>query len=157
MVRRTKGRDMKKISSVLILAMMVSLLLVNCDSISYKWVKYHDDNDGNAYFYKKGKVDKDGYKHIVQAWSKEVYSQRGRDAEIESRTKDGLTSKGYRKLSYKKCLYEIDCSRLKISTLSIKRFDTDDKELYSGGTGERNWYDIQPDSPGNRLRQEVCK
>ena len=157
MVRRTKGRDMKKISSVMILAMMLSLLLVSCDSISYKWVKYHDDNDGNAYFYKKGKVDKDGYKHIVQVWSKEVYSPRGRDAEIESRTKDGLTSKGYRKLSYKKCLYEIDCSRLKISTLSIRHYDTDDEELYTGGTDERNWYDIQPDSPGNRLRQEVCK
>ena len=148
---------MKKISSVMILALMLSLLLVSCDSISYKWVKYHDDKDDNAYFYKKGKVDKDGYKHIVQVWGKEVYSPRGRDAEIESRTKDGLTSKGYRKLSYKKCLYEIDCSRLKISTLSIKHYDADDKELYSGGTDERSWYDIQPDSPGNRLRQEVCK
>ena len=96
MIRRTKEMHMKKIRSAIILAFVVFLLLVSCDNISYKWVKYHDDNDGNAYFYKKGKVDKDGYKHIVQVWDKEVYSVKGRDAEIESRTKDGLSSKGYR-------------------------------------------------------------
>ncbi|MHB8137758.1 MAG: surface-adhesin E family protein [Smithellaceae bacterium] len=148
---------MKKISSVVAFPLLVCLVLLSCENISYEWVKYHDDNDGNYFFYKKGKVDKGGGKHIVRVWGKEVYSAKGREVEIRSRAKDGLSSAGYDKLSYKKCLYEIDCSKQKISILAIIHYGADDEELYSGGTHQRNWYDIKPDSTSGHLQKEVCK
>ena len=109
------------------------------------------------YFYKKGDVGQNGDKYLVQVWGKEVYSIKGRKDELQSRAKDGLSNAGYDKLSYKKCLYEIDCRKKKISILTIIHYNTDKKELYSGGSDVRRWFDIEPGSPGDRLQKEVCK
>ena len=152
-----KGAGMKIIRWVVVVLFTVLLLFVSCDKISYEWVKYHDDNEGNAYFYKKGKTTKDGDRHIVQAWVKEVYSTKGKEKELQSRINDGLSNQGYDKLSYKKCLYEIDCRKQRISILSISHYSTEDKILYSGGSDIRRWFDIEANSTGDHLQKEVCK
>lgn len=151
------GAGMNRARWVVILLFAVLLLYVSCDKISYEWVKYHDDNEGNAFFYKKGKTTKDGDRHIAQAWGKEVYSAKGKEKELQSRIKDGLSNQGYDKLSYKKCLYEIDCREQKISILSISHYNSDDKILYSGGSDIRRWFEIETNSTSDHLRREVCK
>lgn len=152
-----KGLDMKSTGLALSCMMLILFLLVSCEKISYEWVKYHDDQDGNIYFYKKGDVDKDGGKHLAQVWGKEIYSEKGRKDELQSRAKDGLSNAGYDKLSYKKCLYEIDCNKSKISILTILHYNKDEKELYSGGSDIRKWFDIEPGSTGDKLQKAVCK
>mgnify|MGYP001769477401 FL=1 len=148
---------MKRIIFVFSLLLVVLFLCVSCGKISYEWVKYRTDQDGNVYFYKMGDVRKDGPVHFVQVWGKEVYSQKGRENEIQSRAKDGLSNAGYDKLSYKKCLYDIDCNKQKISILSISHYNTEDQELYAGGSHVSKWFDIEPNSTGDHLQKEVCK
>jgi len=152
-----KGIDMKRISLVVSLLFVVLFLFVSCGKISYEWVQYRKNKDENVYFYKMGDVRKGGPAHFVQVWGKEVYSQKGREDEIQSRTKDGLSNAGYDKLSYKKCLYEIDCNKQKISILSISHYNADNKELYASGSNVSKWFDIEPDSTSEHLQKEVCK
>ena len=75
---------MKRISFVFSLLFVVLFLFVSCGKISYEWVQYRNDKDGNVYFYKMGDVRKDGPAHFVQVWGKEVYSQKGREDEIQT-------------------------------------------------------------------------
>ena len=56
---------MKKIISFVSLLFVVLLLCVSCGKISYEWVQYRNDKDGNVYFYKIGDVRKDGPTHFV--------------------------------------------------------------------------------------------
>lgn len=148
---------MKRISLVIALLFAGIFLFVSCEKISYEWMKYDDDQDGNVFFYKKGDVQKDGEKHIVQVWGKEVYSEKGRKDELQSRVKDGLSNAGYDQLLYKKCLYEINCRQKKISILTIYHYNTDGKELYAGGSNVRKWFDIETGSTGDKLHAEVCR
>jgi hypothetical protein len=151
-----KGIDMKKIGSVIFLLVLVLFLLASCDNSSSDWVKYKDDNEGNIYLYNKENIAKDCGNYMVQVWGKQVYSNIGREKEIQSRTKDKLSTKGYDKLLQKNVLYEIDCKKQMISILAIIHYDTNGKALYSGGTLERKWFDIKPDSTEANLQKEVC-
>jgi hypothetical protein len=151
-----KGIDMKKIGSVIFLLVLVFFLLASCENSSSDWVKYKDDNDGNIYSYNKENIAKDSGNYMVQVWEKQAYSDIGREKEIQSRKKDELSIKGYDKLLQKNVLYEIDCKKHMISVLAIIHYDTDGKALYSGGTLERKWLDIKPDSTGEALQKEVC-
>ncbi len=152
-----KGSVMKILRPALCLLLIVIVMLAGCEKVSYEWLKYKDDQTGNAYFYKKGDVEKSTDKYVVQVWGKEVYSNQGREHELQSRAKDGLSNAGYDRLSYKRCLYEIDCQRKKISILTIFHYDTDGKELYAGGSDLRRWFDIEPGSTGDDLQKQVCR
>jgi hypothetical protein len=151
-----KGIDMKKIGSVISLSFLVLFLLAGCENSSSDWVKYKDDNDGNIYSYNKENIAKDSGNYMVQVWGKEGYSDKGRMKELQSRTKDGLSTERYEKLLQKNILYEIDCKKQMISILAIIHYDTDGKALYSGGTLERKWFNIKPDSTEWNLQKEVC-
>jgi hypothetical protein len=119
-------------------------------------VKYKDDNEGNIYLYNKENIAKYCGNYMVQVWGKEAYSDKGRTKELQSRTKDGLSTEKYDKLLQKNILYEIDCKKQMISILAIIHYDTNGKALYSGGTLERKWFDIKPDSTEANLQKEVC-
>ena len=179
--RIMKGIAMKNISSFISLSLLFLLLLVSCvnreshlvksgdyndwvkkESHPLKhgedndWVKYNRDNDGNAYSYKKGNIDKDEGKYIVQIWIKKVYSKKGREKEIQSRIKDGLSTKGYDKLSHIVSLGDIDCNKRMKQTLSLIRYDTDNKVLNSWNY-DRKWEYIISNSNGDNVRKIVCK
>lgn len=153
----TKGPKMKRLYAAAALLFAFFLLCAGCGKISYEWVKYKDDPDGNAFFYKLGDVKKEGLNHLVQVWGKEVYSSKGREAELRMRAKDGLKNTGYDQLAYKKCLYEIDCRKQKISILAIRHYGTDEKELYSDESQVRRWLDIELGSTGDDLQKAVCR
>jgi hypothetical protein len=120
------------------------------------WVKYNRDNDGNVYSYKKINIEQDKVKYIVQIWIKKVYSKKGREKEIQSRIKDGLSTEGYDKLSHIVSLGDIDCNKQMKQTLSLTRYDSDNKILNSWDY-DRKWEYIVPESQGDKLRKKVCK
>jgi hypothetical protein len=175
-----KGIEMRKISSVISLSFLFLLLLVSCvkreshliksgdndwvkkESHPSKhegdndWVRYNRDNDGNVYSYKKGNIDKDEGKYIVQIWIKKVYSKKGIEKEIQSRIKNGLSTEGYDKLSHIVSLGDIDCNKRMKQTLSLTRYDTDNKILNSWDY-DRKWEHIIPNSNGDNVREIVCK
>jgi hypothetical protein len=176
-----KRIDMKKISSVIFLSFLVLFLLVGCEKreshlvrygddkdwlkteshlVKYggdkDWVKYNRDNDGNVYSYKKINIEQDKVKYIVQLWIKKVYSKKGKEKEIQSRIKDGLSTEGYDKLSHIVSLGDIDCNKQMKQTLSLTRYDSDNKILNSWDY-DRKWEYIVPESQGDKLRKKVCK
>jgi uncharacterized protein YxeA len=156
---------MKKISPIISLSFLVIFLLVSCVKreshlVRYgddkDWVKYNRDNDGNVYSYKKINIEQDKVKYIVQIWIKKVYSKKGREKEIQSRIKDGLSTEGYDKLSHIVSLGDIDCNKRMKQTLSLTRYDTDNKILNSWDY-DRKWEHIIPNSNGDNVREIVCK
>ena len=156
---------MKKISLFVSLSFLVLFLLVGCVKreahlVKYgddnDWVKYNRDNYRNAYSYKKLNIKKDGGNYIVQVLVKKVLSDKGREKEIQSRIKDGLSTEGYDKLSYIVSLGDIDCNKRMKQTLSLTRYDTDNKVLNSWNY-DRKWEYIVPESQGDKLRKKVCE
>ncbi len=152
-----KGIDMKRISSVIFLLILVLFLLIGCNNSSSDWVKYKTDNDGNVSYYKKVNISQDGDNYIVKGWKKQVYSDKGREKEIQSRIKDGLSTEGWDKLRDYKSLNETDCKKRMTNTLYVSYFDTDDKELYSQKFDKEEWIYVTPDSKGETVMKEICK
>jgi hypothetical protein len=157
---------MKRIGSVVSLSFLVLFLLVSCvnspsDSVKNSdnndWVNYIDDDNGNVYSYKKGNVKKDKEDYIVQVWGKVVFSDEGKEEEIQLLTKYGVSTEGYDKLSKEIILGEIDCNKLMISILFINHYDTDGKLLHSESYDKPVWNDVIPDSNGELLLKKVCE
>jgi hypothetical protein len=147
---------MKKISSVICLSFLVLFLIVSTVIGSSDWMEYYTDNDGTIWSYKKVNIDKGKGKYIVQVWEKRVYSDKNREEQILDRTKDGLSTEGWDKLSEGKGLVEIDCKKLKMRVLSVINYDTDGKVLSSDSFDENKWKYIIPDTLGETLRNKVC-
>ena len=154
---------MKKIYSVVSLSFLVMFLLVsNVNSsspnrITSDWVKYNIDDKGNVYSYKKGNIEKNKGKYIVQVWKKEVFSNEGREKEIQWLTKHRMPTEGYDKSSEQKDLMEIDCKKRTARTLSFKLYDTNGKVLYSRDYDEPVWDYIDPESNDETILKGVCK
>ena len=141
---------------------IVGVIFVLMASIGYSeeksssdWVVYGEKNDG-VYSYKKVNIEKDGGNHKVQIWNKKVFSNKGREQEIQNRKESELPTKGYDKLSRNLDLIEIDCKKRMKQLLSIISYDTDDKVLYSADI-KREWQYIVPDSLSDFLRKQVCE
>jgi len=147
---------MEKISSVIFLSLLVFFILVSCNKNSSDWVQYNTDNDGNVFSYKKVNIQKDGDNNIVQVWEKEVYSDKGREKEIQSITKLGLSTERYKKLSELIYLSEIDCKKRMGRILNIVRYDTNGQTLESGNVNGK-WNYVIPDSDGDTVLKEVCE
>jgi hypothetical protein len=158
-----KGINMKNISSVIFLSFLIILLLVsNVNSsapnrMTSDWVKYTTDNNGDVFSYKIVKIEKDGGNYIVQVWKKEVFSNEGREKEIQWLTKHGMPTEGYDKSSEQKDVTEIDCKKRTARTLSFKLYDTNGKVLYSRDYDEPVWDYIVPDSNDETILKGVCK
>jgi len=158
----------KNICSVISLSFLVLFFLVGCVSSSSKlvksedgndWVKFMNDDDGNVYSYKKVNSDKNGGNYIVQVWEKQIYSNEGREKEIQSRIKDGLSIEGYNKLSEQRILFEIDCKKRRDQGMSLMQYDKDGNVLFSHDidTNKRKWSYVTPDSYDEIVLKEVCK
>jgi hypothetical protein len=156
----------KNICSVI--SLLFLLLLVGCVSSSSNlvksedsndWVKFMNDDDGNVYSYKKVNIDKNGKNYIVQVWEKQIYSNEGREKEIQSRIKDGLSIEGYNKLSEQRILFAIDCKKRRDQGLSLIQYDKDGNVLFSYDidTNKRKWSYVTPDSYDEIVLKEVCK
>ncbi|MGA2783013.1 MAG: surface-adhesin E family protein [Smithella sp.] len=163
-----KGIDVKNICSVISLSVLVLLLLVGCVSSSSKlvksedgndWVKFMNDDVGNVYSYKKVNIDKNGGNYIVQVLEKQIYSNEGREKEIQSRIKDGLSIEGYNKLSEQRILFEIDCKKRRDHGLSLIQYDKDGKVLFSYDidTNKRKWSHVITDSYDEIVLKKVCE
>jgi len=73
---------MKIICSVISLSFMVLLLLVTPVIGSDDWVEYGRSKIGDIYSYNKGNIEHRS-KYIVQVWDKQVYSEKGREKNIQ--------------------------------------------------------------------------
>jgi hypothetical protein len=148
---------MKKVGSVISLSFLVLFLLVGCKKSSSDWVKLKEYKDGNVYSYKIENVDKKGSNEKVKLWLEQVISDKNRQKKLQERKENGLSTKGYEKLSTILWLYELDCNQKKERILSINDYDTDGMVLYSGDTEEKEWKYIVPGSMGDTITKEVCK
>ena len=154
---------MKKIGSIISLSFLLLFLLVsNVNSsspnrITSDWVKYNVDDKGNVYSYKKGNIEKNKGKYIVQVYKKEVFSNEGREKEIQWLTKHRMSTEGYDKSSEQKDLMEIECKKQTARTLSFKLYDTNGKVLYSRDYDEPVWDYIDPESNDETILKVVCK
>lgn len=118
------------------------------------WVEYDRDYHGDVYLYNKASV-KHTTKDIVQVWCKVVYSDEDREKLIQELRKEGLSSKGYNKLSHRLHLEKIDYKKRKYQTLSLSQYDTDGKVLFSGSSDKPDWVHIIPDSIMYTLQKKV--
>jgi hypothetical protein len=155
---------MKTIASVISLLFLVLLVgCVNSSSDSVKksehndWVNYIYDTNGNVYSFKKGNVKKEKDDYIVQVWGKVVFSDEGKEEEIQLLTKYGMSTEGFDKLSKEIILGEIDCNTQMINILSINHYDTNGKLLHSESYDEPEWNHIISNSNGELLLKKVCE
>lgn len=158
--RLMKGIDMKKISSVVSLSLLVLFLLVGCEKSSTQsssdWVKYKTDENG-TFYYKKGNIDKNGGNYIVQVLVKEVFSDKDRVDTIQRMIKIGMSTKGTDKLSEKELLTEQDCIKHRIRFLSQTLYDSDGKVLLSQKDHNPGWKYIISNSPEEVSHKIFCK
>lgn len=151
-----KDIDMKKSFSLIFLSFLIIILLASPGIGSDDWVEYSKDDKGNVYFYKKGTIDNDDGRYVVQVWEKKIYSVKGGDQYTQNITKDGISNEGYDNLSKEMNLMEIDCKNQMSSVLSIIKYDTDDKELSSTQFDNPEWKSIVPDTRWETLQKKVC-
>jgi len=145
---------MKRVYSFIIIIFLF-IIFVNPVISSSDWVEYSRTNVGNGLFYKKGRIDKDGEKYLIQVWEKEIFSDRGRDNFIQYLGRDGSSMRN--KPSYLINSSEIDCKRQMNRTLSVVVYDVDDKILTSHLVKEPKWEYIVTKSNMESLRKKVCK
>ena len=147
---------MKTISSVIFLSFLVLILLVT-PVIGSDWIEYDRDDNGNVLLYKKGNIENNGTKDIVRVWEKRVYSDKGREIYIQDKIKEGMSMKGYDKLSNSQDLYRIDCKKQMMNLVSVVRYDKNGKVMYSNNIEEPEWNYIIPNSLMDALRKKVCE
>jgi len=95
--------------------------------------------------------------YIVQVWGKVVFSDEGKEEEIQLLTKYGISTEGFDKLSKEIVLGEIDCNKQMINISSINHYDTNGKILHSESYDEPEWNYIIPNSNGGLLLKKVCE
>jgi len=120
------------------------------------WVEY-GFNDDCIFLFKKVNTVKDGGSPIVQVWSKQVFSNNGRENKIKIRKNNSMSIEGYDKLSYEKISYQIDCKKQMSNILSITTNKKDGTVLSSYEYGKEKWEYIHPDSVMDTLQKIVCK
>lgn len=147
---------MKILQFLSILILLFTFSLVGCEKKSSEWIKYKTDSDGNISYYKKVNIDKSSSKYIVQTWKKQVYSEKGREKEIQSRKEKGLPIEGWNKLNNCKSMIEVDCKKRMTNVALVSCFNIDDEELESINW-DAKWEHITPDSQGEYVLNEVCK
>jgi hypothetical protein len=151
------GERMKKITLMITVGFVLVLMLAGCGRNSSDWVNFKSDEDGSSHFYEKDKIKRDTQDHTVQVWARHIYSDKGRQKELQSRLSDGLSNTGYEKLSQKRVLYEIDCRKNNISVLAIIHYDSKGKVLFAAGdTAARKWFATEPRSTSGALQRELC-
>jgi len=133
----------------------------NQSSVSEKsssdWIEYGTNKNGDVYLYNKGNIEKNKEKYTVQVWTKIVYSNKGREKYIQNMIKDGLSTKGWDKLSYTMSLFEIDCKKKWNKPLFIIEYDTDNSVLWSDNYDDSKWEYIVPDTKDDTLQKKVCE
>lgn len=148
---------MKKIILTAAIVVVLFVMLAGCGQNSSDWVNFKSDEDGSVHYYEKDKIKRDAHDHTIQVWARQIYSDKGREKEHQSRLNDGLSNAGYEKLSQKRVLYEIDCKKNNISVLAIIHYDSKGKVLFAGGdTASRKWFAIEPRSTSGALQRELC-
>jgi hypothetical protein len=145
--------DMKKISSVIFLPVLIIFLLVFTVFGSSDWVEFYTGKMGNVTSYKKVTIEKGREKYVV----KEFFSDKGREEYIQRMIEKGLSTDGYEKLSNIQSLSEIDCKKSNIMNISVFYFDTEGKKLNSHFVDKPKWVKIPNNSFFNSLLKEVCK
>jgi hypothetical protein len=126
---------------------------------SYDWVNYGKDKDGNIRSYAKLKTEIEGGQYIVQVWDKKVYSDKGKEKEIQYRIQEGFSNEGYDKISTHEILWEINCKEPMTRLLRISDYDTNGETLRNFNLNvdnESKWDDVISGSQAEFLREKVC-
>jgi len=154
---KMKGIDMKTVCSVIFLSFLfIPLLVTSVNGSSDDWLEYGKDTSGDVFSYDRNTIQ---YirKDVVQAWSKKVYSDKGREELGQMKIKNERWTADYDKLSHDVILYEIDCKKQRSQVVSFTYYDTDSIVFKSYSYEKPEWSDITPDSIMDDLRKIVCK
>lgn len=147
---------MKTINSFIFLPFLIILLLVTSVESASDWVEFGRYNNGDVISYNKVSI-KYMTKDMVQVWCKDVFSDEGREENIQYMRNKGISTEGWNKLSHGLILVEIDCKKERNQSLNVTYYDTDGKVLYRNSYDKRNWDDIPPGLIFDNLRKKVCK
>jgi hypothetical protein len=155
--KKLNGTDMKRISLVVSLSLLVLFLLVTPVIGSSDWVKWMEDDDGTVHLYKKRNIDKGGGKYIVQVWDKEVFSDKSREKVIQYMRDYGESTEGFEKLLDERTLFQIDCKSQKGRILYMSRYNKDGKLLWSQNYNKSNREYMPLGSKGEIFLKVVCQ
>jgi len=146
---------MKKTSSVIYLLFLILFLLAGCERSSSDWIKYNTDIDGNVHSYKMDNYEEDG-KISVQVWRKTVLSEKGKKKEIQFLTNNGVSTKGFDKLSEIQSTNEIDCEKKMGHLVNVSYYDTNHHILYAENNNNGTEYVI-PNTNDENLLKIICQ
>lgn len=96
-------------------------------------------------------------KKIVVVWTKHVSKgERGKDYQIHSNKKLGLSVKGYENYEYTIFLKEINCSDKMFRLLSEEDYTKEGNLLSKSESPYSEWKPIVPGSDNEKLQKAVC-
>lgn len=147
---------MKTFYSVLSLSFLIILQLVSPANGSGDWVEHWRSPKGNIFSYNTTSITHIT-KDVVQVWEREVFSDEGRGRQTRLMRKMELSPEGYDKISHALILYEIDCKKKMVRTLSFSHYDTDGKVLLTSSSDNPDWRYIVTGSVMETLREKACK
>jgi len=149
-----KGIDVKIVSSVIFSVLFVLLLFTPVYGSS-DWVEYGKSKNGNVFSYNRVNIKRT--KNRVHVWIRTVFSDEGREKEIQPLRTGGLPTEEWEKLSHTLVLDEISCKERKHWISSITYYNTDGRVFFSHSYDKSNWDYIIPGSTVDILRNNVCK
>ena len=144
---------MKTVYSVIFSVLFVLLLVTPV--IGSDWVEYGKSKNGDVFSYNKVNIKRT--KNRVHVWIRTVFSDEGREKEIQPLRTGGLPTEEWEKLSHTLVSDEISCKERKHWISSITYYNTDGRVFFSHSYDKSNWDYIIPGSLVDILRNNVCK
>lgn len=154
-IREMKEMDRKKEMSALLGALLAMIILA-APVMGADWVGYSGDDEGNAYSFKIEKVSRGKGRHQVTVIDMKTFSTLGRKKHIQDLAQFGFSTAGYDKLHNLKVQVEIDCRKKSSRALTLTKYDTAGKALYTQVYEKPEWTFMQPGSIWDVLRLQVC-
>ena len=134
---------------------LLAIIFLAVPVMGADWVEYSGDDEG-AYSYKIEKVSRGKGRHLVSVLDMKVFSTLGRKKHIQDLAQFGFSTAGYDKLHNLKVQVEIDCRKKSSRALTLTKYDTAGKTLYTQVYEKPEWTYMQPGSIWDVLRLKVC-
>jgi hypothetical protein len=119
-----------------------------------KWVNFASSQSSGTFFYDKTSIQPIANNH-VRVWVR--FEMDNTNELIQSRRKHGLPTAGFEDFSHGLKLWEFDCKRKEVKTITLLWYDSGGKVLESFDNTEIEMRPIVPDTIPEALIAAVCK
>jgi len=150
---------MTRKKALLMVVAVISLLSASftegkTEDLTERWVLYGKSADGNSY-YDRVRIRLMS-PAVIQAWDKMEYSEIGKDKDIQWRKNEKLVINGYNLLAMTFTLFEIDCKKSIITTISTVDYDSKMNIIDLFSSNNPGKYPIVSGSRGELLSRKIC-